>query len=457
MKLRPLVLLTSLILLWTSNVYWAWRLWDLGEIYEATVRMASVTLHEICTIDNMEKVWIWLIKNIGMSDSRLSAEGYYWAQEQWSRVVYYILRDESWPLVTNYRIRYDCTIKRGTQLFNTWTEWSNPTFVDSSKWLFLSRKVELSSAILKLKYVLVRSLWWWVSITELDLASPSAIKWYSDLLSNSLRRSRENIPLLDAVIDANMSIVQMQVSLDQLYDKTNNDLTQYAVWSLWWLAALMPWKDKWTIMFSNWFWIKSKDGSSIPYLLSIEVAEFDPVKMIVYPSKKWLDSGIIDWANKKWLTSATIHQLQRFASDNQLTREQAAKFFGKYAVNVLWMKPDTTKSCAFKDINLADKTLVNDIKLSCQLWIFNWKSGIFNPKWKLLFEDAVSVAMRAAYWTKDWKEDGAWKKRYSPHITAANSLNIMPYLEERSMLNKPVTRSFVLEMLYNIAEKLKKI
>ena len=53
--------------------------------------------------------------------------------------------------------------------------------------------------------------------------------------------------------------------------------------------------------------------------------------------------------------------------EGQLIRSHMAKMMVNYAIKVLGLKPDTTKTCSFGDVASQTDELQLYIKLSCQL------------------------------------------------------------------------------------------
>lgn len=56
--------------------------------------------------------------------------------------------------------------------------------------------------------------------------------------------------------------------------------------------------------------------------------------------------------NQNWLTK--FDNAKDFMSSSSLRRDEASKFFVQYAKEILWLKPDTSKtSCNFNDLDKA--------------------------------------------------------------------------------------------------------
>lgn len=74
-----------------------------------------------------------------------------------------------------------------------------------------------------------------------------------------------------------------------------------------------------------------------------------------------------------------------------LTRVAMAKMLSNYAINVLWLKPDTSKDCYFSDISSSlDYQYDNWVTKSCQLWLMGVWIDKFYPNW---------IVTRAEFWT----------------------------------------------------------
>lgn len=86
---------------------------------------------------------------------------------------------------------------------------------------------------------------------------------------------------------------------------------------------------------------------------------------------------------------------------DQITRQEAAKFFTQFAINVLWKKIDNTVVCDFSDLDNVDPSLEWYIMKSCQLWIFKWTNGKFKPNDVMKKSEAIAVLIRIMVWTLD--------------------------------------------------------
>lgn len=71
--------------------------------------------------------------------------------------------------------------------------------------------------------------------------------------------------------------------------------------------------------------------------------------------------------------------VDEFGPYTNLTREQAAKLFSNFAINVLCRRPDTSLNISYIDTVNADPTLKPYITLAYQLWLMKWGNGEFRP------------------------------------------------------------------------------
>lgn len=86
----------------------------------------------------------------------------------------------------------------------------------------------------------------------------------------------------------------------------------------------------------------------------------------------------------------TMPTIQEANIEGNLIRSHMAKMIVNYAVKVLLLKPDTTKTCEFNDIEKETTELQWYMKLACQLWIMGIDMEKFEPN---------AVVTRAQFWT----------------------------------------------------------
>ncbi len=116
-----------------------------------------------------------------------------------------------------------------------------------------------------------------------------------------------------------------------------------------------------------------------------------------------------------------------------------AKMISNYAINVLWIQPDTSKNCYFVDSNI-NPNLVEYVTKSCQLWLmWQWVSS-FRPKDSVTRAEFWTVLSRALWWDQyEW-----WFTYYGNHLKALKAEWIMNNIS--SPMDKEV-RGYVMLMM----------
>ena len=126
-----------------------------------------------------------------------------------------------------------------------------------------------------------------------------------------------------------------------------------------------------------------------------------------------------NYAYSQWITTAL--SIEKANMDGQLTRIAMAKMISNFAVNVLWLQPDTSKNCSFTDVSASLDAQYNYwVTQVCQLWLMwiwdDWKkSDNFNPYGTITraqFVTAFSRALSKAY----WETVKNWDPYYSTHL-----------------------------------------
>lgn len=124
----------------------------------------------------------------------------------------------------------------------------------------------------------------------------------------------------------------------------------------------------------------------------------------------------IAWMHSHAMTKYT--DVDAFRPHDYVSRQEAAKFFGGFAIHSLFRVVDQTMYCYFDDIESADPSLKNSIIESCMLHIFHGSGGQFFPHRSLTKAEALAVLMRSLEWTLD--ESG--KYRRANYLTRAREL-----------------------------------
>ena len=158
-------------------------------------------------------------------------------------------------------------------------------------------------------------------------------------------------------------------------------------------------------------------------------------------------SEAYQFAYENWIT--TKPSVEKAKMDEKLTRIQMAKMLSYYAINVLWMEPDTSKwTVRFNDVSdKMNKQYDNAVTLAYQLWIMwqNIKSNNFRPNDEVTRAEFATALWRMLYWTEDVK----WNmKYYEPYMARLYNEWIInkadPKMKER--------RWYVMTMLMRTAE-----
>ena len=145
-------------------------------------------------------------------------------------------------------------------------------------------------------------------------------------------------------------------------------------------------------------------------------------------------------AYENWITTASTFKQANL--NWKLTRVAAAKMLSNYAINVLGMKPDTSKTPHFWDVSAKlNAQYGNAVTLSYQLWIMWVWSKNFRPYATLTRAELASTLSRLLYWTAD----GNWgTKYYEPHISTLYNKWVINYTTP----SMGETRGNLLLMLY---------
>lgn len=127
--------------------------------------------------------------------------------------------------------------------------------------------------------------------------------------------------------------------------------------------------------------------------------------------------------------------------EGKLIRSHMAKMMVNYAVKVMWLKPDTTKTCSFGDIENQNTELKEYIKLSCQLGLMWIGMTDFDPDVIVTRAQFGTILSRTLYDTQ--YEGGALY--YTNHLAALKALWIMTKIDNAELINE--IRWYVMLML----------
>ncbi len=153
----------------------------------------------------------------------------------------------------------------------------------------------------------------------------------------------------------------------------------------------------------------------------------------------------INWMYEKWLT--IFNDPVSFMASNWLRRDEASKFFVKYAKEVMWMTPDYSKQwCSFKDLDKARPDLKDVIVEACQLWLFQWYKWNFMPTQQLTNAQALTVFMRL----REWYKDESWNHFANNYYESAHAQGLLfdTPLDNKANFDINTTRWDVAKMLF---------
>ena len=139
--------------------------------------------------------------------------------------------------------------------------------------------------------------------------------------------------------------------------------------------------------------------------------------------------------------------VEGFAPKRNLSREEAAKIFSNFAINVLCRKPDTNLSVNYSDVENANPTLKPYITLAYQLGVMKGSGkgdGKFRPKEYISKAEVNAVLIRMilkSYLDENKSENKLWYTEYNKVATDLGIIN-------QGAGAEPVLRNNVALMLF---------
>jgi hypothetical protein len=127
-----------------------------------------------------------------------------------------------------------------------------------------------------------------------------------------------------------------------------------------------------------------------------------------------LFTNAYNFAYSKWIT--TMDSIDKADMSWTLDRIAMAKMIWNYAINVLWIQPDTNQSCYFSDVsNVLNTQYDNWVTKACQLWLMWQWIAKFMPFNKVTRAEFATILSRLL-------------NRNSDDLSKLNSAN--PYYSE---------------------------
>lgn len=164
-----------------------------------------------------------------------------------------------------------------------------------------------------------------------------------------------------------------------------------------------------------------------------------------------------DYAYSQWIT--TVTPIDKANIYGWLTRIAMAKMISKFAINVLWIVPDSSLDCSFLDVSEElDSWYGYWVKKACQLWLmWIWSNGklsnYFNPNWTVTRWQWATVFSRALS-KYNWDTVVEVSPYYKPHLDYLYSKWIVKNVENPSP--KSVEKRWnVMLMMYRVSQSVK--
>ncbi len=165
-----------------------------------------------------------------------------------------------------------------------------------------------------------------------------------------------------------------------------------------------------------------------------------------------------NYAYSQWIT--TVSPIDKANISGSLTRIAMAKMISNFAINVLWIIPDSSLDCSFADVSdEMDAWYAYWVKKACQLWLMwmgsDWKkSDFFNPKW-VVNRWQWATAFSRALSKYNWDIVQEISPYYSSHLQYLYSKWIINNAENPT--RKSVEKRWnVMIMMYRVSKNVKK-
>ena len=104
----------------------------------------------------------------------------------------------------------------------------------------------------------------------------------------------------------------------------------------------------------------------------------------------------VEWMYNNNLTK--FNNVSDYEPSWKLKREQAAKFFGVYASEFLWIQESSSYDCSFSDQADGHPGLWPNVIEACRLWLFKGADGAYLPTRTLTNAQAMTVLIKAVDW-----------------------------------------------------------
>ena len=159
-----------------------------------------------------------------------------------------------------------------------------------------------------------------------------------------------------------------------------------------------------------------KNKLAILGIISCGIFWFSTLSAVNYTTE---EQDAYSYAYDIWVT--TVETIDKANIRWPLTRVAMAKMISNFAINVLWLKPDTSADCTFQDVSSSlDAQYNNWVTQACQLWLMwiwnDWKkSWTFNPNWTVTRWQRATAFSRALS-KANWDIVKEWDPYYKSHM-----------------------------------------
>ena len=188
-----------------------------------------------------------------------------------------------------------------------------------------------------------------------------------------------------------------------------------------------------SVVSSTW----SATGTIIPVIISET-----ELPTIEWESTVELDENVTAYEFAYDYGMTTMTTIENAQLDGLLIRSHFAKMISNYAINVIGLEPDTSKSCLFDDLADQDVEMKGYIKTACQLGLMGVNTTSFNPNGLVTRAQTATIISRMYGWATDGLT------YYMPHLAALKSRGIIT-IDVPSLIEK---RWYIFLMLQRISE-----
>jgi S-layer homology domain len=243
---------------------------------------------------------------------------------------------------------------------------------------------------------------WWTSVTKVTFSIKDGWLADEDGIANAriIDPSGPAVPVVIPSPSGGWGGSSYVVSPLPIVTSTNGWNT-----TTWEIVAIDP-QDIFNPSITDWYCYTAKTGTSIidSVILSTD-PEFKPSLAFLYAYE-----------------ITKFNSVDAFWPYSNLTREQAAKIFSNFAMNVLCRKPDLSLKINYTDINNTDPSLKPYITLAYQLWLMKWWESKFRP-----FDIITKAEFNAVLVRMILKSylDESWSNRYTNYNSVATDLWII--------------------------------